>query len=369
MTRDVRAALETAWEAVAQVDHELAAGAIDEATWYRRNQALIVPAYLAAENPRAQSGHSGDAARWREARGDLALAIDRDGAFLDVGCASGHLMETAVAWAAERGHALEPYGLDLSPELSALARRRLPHWQDRIFTGNALDWDPPRRFDFVHLMQLDCVPPARRPALVDHLLTRVCAPGGRLILGPTNERAEAPALEPFVTRLGWPVAGRAERPHSDPRVTRRVIWLDAPRPVLFLCTGNYFRSRYAEERFNHRAAAARLPCRALSRGLAVERGSKNVGPMAQAAVARLARAGLTGPSLARMPAPVTADLLESAVRVIALKEAEHRALVEARWPAFADRVEYWHVDDVDCCPAEDALARIDALVDDLIARW
>ncbi|WP_259235282.1 arsenate reductase/protein-tyrosine-phosphatase family protein [Bradyrhizobium elkanii] len=57
--------------------------------------------------------------------------------------------------------------------------------------------------------------------------------------------------------------------------------------VLFLCTGNYYRSRYAEELFNHLARAEQLAWRASSRG-AAERGSPdNVGPMSVFADDRL----------------------------------------------------------------------------------
>ena len=38
--------------------------------------------------------------------------------------------------------------------------------------------------------------------------------------------------------------------------------------VLFLCTGNYYRSRFCEEYFNHLAQGHSLPWRADSRGLA-----------------------------------------------------------------------------------------------------
>ncbi|MFI5243273.1 MAG: class I SAM-dependent methyltransferase, partial [Gemmatimonadales bacterium] len=79
-------------------------------------------------------------------RGLNADAVDRDGAFLDVGCASGYLLETLVAWCRERGIAIDPYGLDISPELADIARRRLPQWAERVFVGNALTWIPPRRF-------------------------------------------------------------------------------------------------------------------------------------------------------------------------------------------------------------------------------
>jgi protein-tyrosine phosphatase len=67
-----------------------------------------------------------------------------------------------------------------------------------------------------------------------------------------------------------------------------------------------------------------------------------------------------------MPAQVTRELLARASRVIALKEAEHRVLVLERYPDFAHRVEYWHVDDVDCCPAEAALDAIDTRVEELL---
>lgn len=368
--REARFLLDGKWDEVAAIDEALDRGEIDEAGWYRRSQALIVPGYLAASDPRAQSGHSGDADRWREARGQLVEAIDRDGTLLDVGCANGHLMETAVEWALERGRRIEPYGLDLSPALLALARERLPAWRDRFFAGNALDWRPPFRFDLVHLQQLEYVPPARRPELIAHLLGHVCRPGGRLIVGSANELRDGPCAASLVESAGFPIAGRTERDHPDARAVRRVFWLDAPADsVLFLCTGNYFRSRYAEVLFNHRAREAGLSCRATSRGLAVERGSKNVGPMTRVAIERLARRGIATPDLERAPAQVTSGELAAAARIVALKEVEHRPLVSARYPAFAGRIEYGHVDDVDCCPAEEALDAIDALVDELLGRF
>jgi hypothetical protein len=108
----------------------LEAGEIDEAEWYRQIAAVITPAYLSGNNPRNQSGYGGDDERWRHARGLIADAIDRDGTFLDVGCASGYLMETLTQWAGEKGLTIEPYGLDIAPELAELARTRLPQWRE-----------------------------------------------------------------------------------------------------------------------------------------------------------------------------------------------------------------------------------------------
>jgi protein-tyrosine phosphatase len=138
--------------------------------------------------------------------------------------------------------------------------------------------------------------------------------------------------------------------------------------VLFLCTGNYYRSRHAEEVFNHLATKAGLPWRATSRGLALEFGVHNVGPMSRATQARLMALGIPhGPEL-RMPLPVTdRDLAQSAL-VVALKELEHRPLLAARFPAWADRVEYWAVHDVDFAPPDVALPEIEDQVRALVAR-
>jgi low molecular weight protein-tyrosine phosphatase len=56
--------------------------------------------------------------------------------------------------------------------------------------------------------------------------------------------------------------------------------------VLFLCTGNYYRSRFAEILFNSVTGKMGLSWKATSRGLALERGVNNVGPMAVSADAK-----------------------------------------------------------------------------------
>ena len=89
---------------------------------------IITPAYLAADTPWEQSGKSGDECLWAYGRSLICDAIHRDGSFLDVGCANGFLMESVERWAAVRGRRIEPYGLDISPELADLARSRLPAW-------------------------------------------------------------------------------------------------------------------------------------------------------------------------------------------------------------------------------------------------
>ena len=64
------------------------------------------------------------------------------------------------------------------------------------------------------------------------------------------------------------------------------------KTILFLCTGNYYRSRFAEVLFNSVAGKMGLPWQASSRGLALERGVNNVGPMAVSAIAALETMGI-----------------------------------------------------------------------------
>lgn len=142
----------------------------------------------------------------------------------------------------------------------------------------------------------------------------------------------------------------------------------APQRVLFLCSGNYYRSRFAEHLFNHLAEASRLAYRADSAGLWPECWTRNPGPMARDTIAALNERGIRLPPALRSPRDVqAADIVEAAL-TIALKEAEHRSIVAQRFPELLERVEFWQVDDVDCAPPQVALPMIERLVHELLAR-
>jgi hypothetical protein len=79
---------DSAWREIEAIDERLARGEIDEGQWHREIEALAVPAYLEAKTPWQQSGKSGSAADWEWSRSLIADAIDRDGTFLDIGCAT-----------------------------------------------------------------------------------------------------------------------------------------------------------------------------------------------------------------------------------------------------------------------------------------
>src|SRR3954469_19809779 len=117
------------------------------------------------------------------------------------------------------------------------------------------------------------------------------------------------------------------------------------KTVLFLCTGNYYRSRYAEVLFNWKAQECGLAWKADSRGLDPD--PLNAGPMSRHTMAALRELGI--PFDLRFPLVATEDDFQAAHHVIAVKEAEHRAMIERKFPKWLDRVEFWRVHDLDCC--------------------
>jgi SAM-dependent methyltransferase len=193
---------------------------VDDATWTRDTVRLLEEHYLRAPTPEGQSGKTGDPALWELSRRLVVRPAHHDGTFLDLGCANGLLMESVHRWAAEDGRRLDPYGLDASERLVAFARRRLPHWHDRFFVGDALTWAPPWRFDFVHTM-VDLVPPPRRPAWLRRVLDEMVAPGGRLIV------RDYAGIGDRLRSWGLPVAGATVQERGD-RPAQEAAWLDAP---------------------------------------------------------------------------------------------------------------------------------------------
>lgn len=200
----------------------------DDEAYFAQTRRLLEAAYLSAGDPRAGSGFRGDEARWKTARRPIVEAVHRDGAFFDVGCANGLLMESVAAWAKEAGLRVEPHGLDLVPSLAELARKRLPGWKDRIHTGNVMEWMPPRRFDFIRV-ELEYVPPDRRREMVERTSRDLAAPEGRVIVcSYGSSRKTAPKVEPVGDILrgwGYEVEGESEAADANGAVITRVAWI------------------------------------------------------------------------------------------------------------------------------------------------
>lgn len=138
--------------------------------------------------------------------------------------------------------------------------------------------------------------------------------------------------------------------------------------ILFLCTGNYYRSRFAEILFNTLATREHLEFRATSRGVAIELGIDNVGPISPHTLKEVKRRNIQDHTIARFPLQVCEQDFRDASRIIALDEAEHLDLMKNRYPDWAGRIEYWNVPDIGVTSPDTALPAIEKQVRQLIAK-
>ncbi|MGQ9481861.1 arsenate-mycothiol transferase ArsC [Chloroflexus sp.] len=127
------------------------------------------------------------------------------------------------------------------------------------------------------------------------------------------------------------------------------------KTILFICTGNYYRSRYAELLFN---AMQVKGWQATSRGLALS--LRNHGPVWPPVLERLQQGGFTMPDELPLPRMLSEADLAQATQVIALNEPEHRPLMQQHFPAWVDRIAYWQIPDTDVLDSEPAFQRIEA---------
>ncbi|MEN9562061.1 MAG: hypothetical protein RIR73_305 [Chloroflexota bacterium] len=135
--------------------------------------------------------------------------------------------------------------------------------------------------------------------------------------------------------------------------------------VLFICTGNYYRSRYAEIYFNHLVSKTDLGLRAFSRGLEASAG-RNVGPISTFALERLTRQGILLDESIRFPMQLEEKDLQAAGLIIAINRVEHQPMMKKYFPAWAEHVTYWDVADLDVTDSESALSSIERSVNLLI---
>ncbi len=137
--------------------------------------------------------------------------------------------------------------------------------------------------------------------------------------------------------------------------------------VLFICTGNYYRSRFAEAVFNYTAEQRGLDWRAFSRGLSTHLVA-GTGDLSLHTRFALQARGIPLRHTGMRPTALTADDLTSAAITIALKEAEHRALLRAQFPEWENHVEYWHIHDLDAGQPDESVPEIERCVLDLLDR-
>lgn len=137
------------------------------------------------------------------------------------------------------------------------------------------------------------------------------------------------------------------------------------KKLLFICTGNYYRSRYAEYLFNHLASQAQLDWISFSRGTEADQ-CRNEGPLSIHTQKALSLKALPIPQPLPYPVQLKAPDLQQANLIVALKQAEHQPYIQLHYPHFDNKIIYWQVHDVEIDHPDKALAEVDQLVNDLV---
>lgn len=113
--------------------------------------------------------------------------------------------------------------------------------------------------------------------------------------------------------------------------------------ILFICTGNYYRSRFAEIYFNHLNSKETSRAIARSRGFRMNPG-KNKGVLSPHALSYLETLNIPTHDVG-IPTRLEDADLQKATRIIAMDEQEHRAMMLRFFPEWLDKVEFWHFED------------------------
>ena len=134
--------------------------------------------------------------------------------------------------------------------------------------------------------------------------------------------------------------------------------------ILFICTGNYYRSRFAEILFNHLAAQSNSPMTSFSRGLKLWNG--NEGPLSRHTKAYMEQKQIDLDPFLRMPVSLSLQDMKTASRIIAMDKTEHKVLMLDQFPDWADKIEYWQFEDDYIKAPEEVLPALDKQVVKLV---
>lgn len=116
------------------------------------------------------------------------------------------------------------------------------------------------------------------------------------------------------------------------------------------------------------ASRSDLNWQADSRGIEAQLGIEATGPVSIHVLKGLADRGIEVNGRARLPLQLQESDLAEADLIIAMKEGEHRSYLEANFPSWTGKIEYWNVHDVDVAPVNETLSAIESNLRVLIQR-
>lgn len=142
--------------------------------------------------------------------------------------------------------------------------------------------------------------------------------------------------------------------------------------ILFVCTGNYYRSRLAEILFNHYADLKELPLRAYSKGLEAYI-KRNTGPISPHTLAYLDELNISWPEVIREPVQLKEEDFGRYLALIMMDEDEHKPMMAHYFPGLDGKVHYWQIKDVQFCAPGSVLPvledKVKLLVEELTKHY
>ena len=139
------------------------------------------------------------------------------------------------------------------------------------------------------------------------------------------------------------------------------------RKLLFLCSGNYYRSRFAEEYFNHLAHKNGLNWKAHSLGLSQNMPSPtNPGSISVHTLEALKARNIEGQNVDRFPAQVEDHHFSQHDMIVALSEAEHKPMLKERFHQHLPKISFLEVGDLPLESPDQAISKIAGHVEEMI---
>jgi len=134
--------------------------------------------------------------------------------------------------------------------------------------------------------------------------------------------------------------------------------------ILFVCTGNFYRSRFAEAIFNQKAHDAHSSWVAISRGLQLDPTQHGISAYA---LEELKKRGVPRALWAGAPKALTRADLEQSDYVVLMDEAEHRPMLEKQFPSHeGPKIHYWKIGEADTMSPSQACQLMTKDAEDLL---
>lgn len=137
--------------------------------------------------------------------------------------------------------------------------------------------------------------------------------------------------------------------------------------ILFICTGNYYRSRFAEIYYSHLIQEAGIHQEVFSRGFEVLlHGHKNEGPISKHSRGYFKELGIQSEKFDDYPVQLEELDLEKADRIYLMDSKEHAPMYKKYFPERKDNIVMWDFADDYIEDPNQVLPRLREAVENLV---